>query len=88
YKVINDICIHYDIFFIADEVMTVLGRTVACFAMDHCVVEPAIMTLGKGLGAGYTPMAATIVSDRVMVPILRGSRSVISGHPLSATPLS
>ncbi|MGQ0439147.1 hypothetical protein ACT4UT_17030, partial [Bacillus sp. B-TM1] len=46
------------------------------------------MTLGKGLGAGYTPMAATVVSDRVMEPILRGSRSVMSGHTLSANPLS
>ena len=33
-------------------------------------------------------MAATVVSDRVMEPILRGSRSVMSGHTLSANPLS
>ena len=88
YKVIKDICSHYDILFIADEVMTGLGRTGAWFAMEHWGVEPDIMTLGKGLGAGYTPMAATVVSDRVMEPILRGSRSVMSGHTLSANPLS
>ena len=67
--------------------MTGLGRTGAWFAMEHWGVEPDIMTLGKGLGAGYTPMAATVVSDRVMEPILRGSRSVMSGHTLSANPL-
>ena len=88
YKVIKDICSHYDILFIADEVMTGLGRTGAWFAMEHWGVEPDIMTLGKGLGAGYTPMAAAVVSDRVMEPILRGSRSVMSGHTLSANPLS
>ncbi|CDN35708.1 Acetylornithine aminotransferase [Streptococcus pneumoniae] len=88
YKVIKEICNHYDILFIADEVMTGLGRTGAWFAMEHWGVEPDIMTLGKGLGAGYTPMAATVVSDRVMEPILRGSRSVMSGHTLSANPLS
>src|SRR4029079_2722408 len=60
YKVIKDICSHYDILFIADEVMKGLGRTGAWFAMEHWGVEPDIMTLGKGLGAGYTPMAATV----------------------------
>ncbi|MCI4060295.1 aminotransferase class III-fold pyridoxal phosphate-dependent enzyme, partial [Bacillus cereus] len=86
YKVIKEICDHYDIFFLADEVMTGLGRTGAWFAMEHWGVEPDIMTLVKGLGAGYTPMAATVESDRVMEPILRGSRSVMSGHTLSANP--
>ena len=40
------------------------------------------------MGAGYTPIAATLVSDHVMEPILQGSKVVMSGHTLSANPQS
>ncbi|GAA3326796.1 hypothetical protein GCM10020331_064160 [Ectobacillus funiculus] len=60
--------------------MTGLGRTGAWFAMEHWGVVPDLIALGKGLTAGYAPMAATLVSDRVMEPILQGSRLVMAGH--------
>ncbi|MFB9758028.1 aspartate aminotransferase family protein [Ectobacillus funiculus] len=88
YKIIKNICERYDILFIADEVMTGLGRTGAWFAMEHWGVVPDLIALGKGLTAGYAPMAATLVSDRVMEPILQGSRLVMAGHTFSANPLS
>jgi adenosylmethionine-8-amino-7-oxononanoate aminotransferase len=88
YKIIKSICERYDILFIADEVMTGLGRTGAWFAMEHWGVVPDLIALGKGLTAGYAPMAATLVSDRVMEPILQGSRLVMAGHTFSANPLS
>lgn len=88
YKIIKNICERYDILFIADEVMTGLGRTGAWFAMEHWGVVPDLIALGKGLTAGYAPMAATVVSDRVMEPILQGSKLVMAGHTFSANPLS
>ena len=50
--------------------------------------SPDIVALGKGMGAGYAPIAATLVSDHVMEPILKGSKMVMSGHTLSANPQS
>ncbi|MBO9130433.1 aspartate aminotransferase family protein [Bacillus sp. 165] len=88
YQRIKDICEKHDILFIADEVMTGLGRTGKMFAMEHWGVQPDIVALGKGLTSGYTPMAAAIASDRVMEPILQGSKVVMSGHTFSANPLS
>ncbi|WP_088071477.1 aspartate aminotransferase family protein [Gottfriedia luciferensis] len=88
YQRIKDICTKNDILFIADEVMTGLGRTGRMFAMEHWGVQPDIVTLGKGMTSGYTPMAATIASDRVIEPIMKGSRLVMSGHTFSANPLS
>ncbi len=88
YKVIKEICDRYEILFIADEVMTGFGRTGRMLACEHWDVVPDIVSLGKGMGAGYTPIAATLVSERVMVPIQNGSKSIMSGHTLSANPQS
>ncbi|MGE6376036.1 aspartate aminotransferase family protein [Peribacillus muralis] len=88
YPRIKEICERYDILFIADEVMTGMGRTGKMFAMEHWGVIPDIIALGKGMSAGYTPMAATMISDRVMEPILTGSKAIMAGHTYSANPLS
>lgn len=88
YKVIKDICERNEILFIADEVMTGFGRTGKMLACEHWDIIPDIVALGKGMGAGYTPIAATLVSDRIMEPILAGSKLIMSGHTLSANPQS
>jgi adenosylmethionine-8-amino-7-oxononanoate aminotransferase len=86
FKTIKEICDKYEILFIADEVMTGFGRTGKVLAMEHWGVQPDIVALGKGMGAGYAPIAAALVSDKVMEPILKGSKVVMSGHTLSANP--
>ncbi|MEC0207614.1 aspartate aminotransferase family protein [Paenibacillus ehimensis] len=88
YQEIKRICDKYDILFIADEVMTGLGRAGKKFGIEHWGVDPDIVALGKGMSAGYTPMAATLVSDKVMEPILKGSKSIMAGHTYSANPQS
>ncbi|WP_338469553.1 aspartate aminotransferase family protein [Niallia sp. XMNu-256] len=88
YKIIQEICERHNILFIADEVMTGFGRTGTWFAFEQWNIVPDIVALGKGMGAGYTAIAATLVSDRVMDPILKGSKLVMSGHTLSANPQS
>lgn len=88
YVKLKAICEQYDILFIADEVMTGLGRTGKMFGIEHYNVVPDIMATGKGMSAGYTPMAATIVSEKVMEPILKGSKVVMGGHTFSANPQS
>ncbi|WP_209122271.1 aspartate aminotransferase family protein [Alkalihalobacillus sp. BA299] len=88
YAEIKAICEQYNILFIADEVMTGIGRTGRMLAIEHWNVLPDIVALGKGMSAGYTPMAATVVSDRVMEPIVNGSKVIMSGHTYSANPQS
>ncbi|WP_273850511.1 aspartate aminotransferase family protein [Guptibacillus spartinae] len=88
FKEMKAVCDRYDILFIADEVMTGLGRTGKMYAMEHWGITPDLLALGKGMSAGYTPMAATLVSDRIIQVIERGSKVVLSGHTFSANPLS
>jgi adenosylmethionine-8-amino-7-oxononanoate aminotransferase len=88
FKVIKKICDENDILFIADEVMTGFGRTGSMLAIEQWDVIPDIVALGKGMGAGYAPIAAALASEKVMEPILKGSKIVMSGHTLSANPQS
>ncbi|TYR81178.1 aspartate aminotransferase family protein [Priestia megaterium] len=88
YEVIREICDRYNILWIADEVMTGMGRTGRMFAYEHWEAKPDIITLGKGLSAGYTPIAVTLANEMVVEPILDGSKVIMSGHTLSANPLS
>lgn len=85
---VKKICEENDILFIADEVMTGVGRTGFMLASEAMGVTPDIVALGKGMSGGYTPIAATVVSEKIMEPIIRGSGSVMSGHTFSANPLS
>lgn len=88
FKVIKEICEKNNILFIADEVMTGFGRTGTMLAIEQWDVIPDIVALGKGMGAGYAPIAAAIASKKVMEPIFAGSKVVMSGHTLSANPQS
>jgi adenosylmethionine-8-amino-7-oxononanoate aminotransferase len=57
-------------------------------ACENWGIQPDIAAFGKGMGAGYAPIAAAVVSDKIMEPIMEGSKSIMSGHTLSANPQS
>jgi adenosylmethionine-8-amino-7-oxononanoate aminotransferase len=77
---IREICDAHGVLFIADEVMCGMGRTGTMFAIEHDGVCPDIVTLGKGLGAGYLPIGATMASERVIGAIESGSGALANGH--------
>jgi adenosylmethionine-8-amino-7-oxononanoate aminotransferase len=81
-------CQENNILFIADEVMTGLGRTGKWFATEHWNTIADIVAVGKSLGAGYAPIAATLLTDAVLEPIKKGSGLIMSGHTYSGHPLS
>lgn len=62
---IRKICDKYGIILIADEVMSGFGRTGKWFGVDHFGIEPDIMTMAKGLTAGYAPLGAVVVNEKI-----------------------
>lgn len=66
---IREICDRHDVLFIADEVMCGLGRTGANFAIDHWSVSPDLIATGKGMGSGYFPMGASLISNAVAATV-------------------
>lgn len=85
---IREICDKYGILLIADEVMTGLGRTGTTFGMNHFDVEPDIIALGKGMAAGYQPLAAVLASGRVVRAFEDSSGVFEHGFTYSAHPVS
>ncbi len=59
-----DVIHRYGGLFIADEVQSGMGRTGKWFAIEHWDVVPDIMTVGKGIAAGF-PVGATVTTDEI-----------------------
>jgi adenosylmethionine-8-amino-7-oxononanoate aminotransferase len=91
-KAMREACRELGILFVADEVITGFGRTGPMFACEAEGVEPDLMTLAKGLTAGYAPMGAVLMSEAVYSTIADGIADGLplghgytySGHPVSA----
>ena len=71
-----------------DEVVTGMGRTGSWFAYQQLPIEPDIVTLGKGLGAGYAPISAVLCKQHVYDAIDNGSRYFDLGHTWDGAPIS
>ena len=62
---VREICTHYDVLFVADEVITGFGRTGTLFALDHWKVEPDIVQFAKAITSGYFPFGWIGVNDTI-----------------------
>lgn len=89
-KAMREACRRLGILFVADEVITGFGRTGPLFACLTEAVEPDLMTVAKGLTAGYAPMGAVLLSDAVYQGIADGESGAVvgHGHTYSAHPVS
>jgi len=89
-KAMRDACRELGILFVVDEVITGFGRTGPLFACEAEGVEPDLMTVAKGLTAGYAPMGAVLMSDEVYQGIADGTPGAPVGHgqTYSAHPVS
>lgn len=88
FEIIRQICDTYDVLFIADEVMSGWGRCGDWFAIESWGVTPDIIALGKGLGAGYTPIAATIAGNKLWQAIEDYDGAFMAGHTMNQNPTS
>src|SRR5690349_15398038 len=83
---VRALCDQYGILLIADEVMSGFGRTGKWFGVDYHGVVPDMIATAKGITAGYLPLGALIVSDKIAShfddkPLMIGL--TYSAHPVS-----
>ena len=85
---VREVCDRYDVLFIADEVVTGLGRTGANFGIDHWGVVPDIITTAKGLSGGYVPLGAMIVGDHISDAFREAGARFQHGYTYMQHPIS
>jgi adenosylmethionine-8-amino-7-oxononanoate aminotransferase len=86
---VREICDHYDVLLVSDEVICAWGRIGSMFACADFGYQPDIITCAKGLTSGYSPIGAMIASDRLFEPFNDGTTVfphgyTFGGHPVSA----
>ena len=88
YKRIREICDQYGVLLILDEVMCGMGRTGSLYACEQDGIAPDIMTIAKGLGAGYQPIGATLCTSAIYDAIEQGSGFFQHGHTYLGHPVA
>lgn len=79
-KGVRMLCDKYGILYIADEVMCGMGRTGTLHAFEQDEVVPDLVTIAKGLGGGYQPIGAVLVSEKIVSALQAGSGLFQHGH--------
>ena len=84
---IREICDHYGVLLIHDEVMTGGGRTGKFFGAEHWEIAPDLIALSKGFGAGYVPLGAMIAHGRIVDAVLDAG-GFAHGYTYAGNPLA
>jgi len=80
FKRIREVCDRHGIHLILDEIMCGSGRTGTYFAYEQENVIPDIVTIAKGLAAGYQPIGALLCRSEITDTIRDGSGFFQHGH--------
>ena len=80
FKRIREVCDRYGVLLILDEVMCGMGRCGALWAFEEEGIVPDLVTIAKGLGAGYQPVGAVVATKKVYETITSGTGFFQHGH--------
>jgi adenosylmethionine-8-amino-7-oxononanoate aminotransferase len=88
YETIREICTRYGVLLIYDDVMAGAGRTGKFLSAEHWPnARPDLVTLAKGVAAGYTPIGAVMAPNEIVGTVV-DSGGFQHGHTYAANPLS
>jgi adenosylmethionine-8-amino-7-oxononanoate aminotransferase len=85
---VREICDHYGVLLISDEVICSWGRLGYMFGCERFGYVPDMITTAKGITSAYAPMGAVIAGDHIAEPFLHGKEIfnhgfTFGGHPIA-----
>ena len=88
FKRIRAICDRYGVLLILDEVMCGMGRTGTLHACEQDGIAPDLIAIAKGLGGGYQPVGAVLLSKQIFDAFSKGSGFFQHGHTYMGHPMA
>ena len=88
FRRIRAICDKYGVLLILDEVMSGMGRTGTLHACEQEGVSPDLLVIAKGLGGGYQPIGAVLLSGAIFDAFAHGSGFFQHGHTYMGHPMA
>ncbi|MGE0006647.1 MAG: aspartate aminotransferase family protein [Parvibaculaceae bacterium] len=88
FKHIRAICDRHGVLLILDEVMCGMGRTGTLHACLQEGIAPDLLVMAKGLGGGYQPIGAVLLSARIFEAFAGGSGLFQHGHTYMGHPMA
>ncbi|MDP2289682.1 MAG: aspartate aminotransferase family protein [Actinomycetota bacterium] len=85
---VREICDHYDVLLVSDEVIAAFGRFGHMFGSQRYGYQPDMITFAKGLTSGYSPLGGVMISDRLAEPFLNDTTTFLQGQTFGAHPVS
>ncbi|NBI29815.1 aminotransferase family protein [Chengkuizengella marina] len=90
FQLVRQITRRYNILVIADEITTGIGRTGEWLTSSSLKLDPDIITISKGLTAGYFPLGATLFSSQITDHLIENGSgfphgTTLSGHPVGCS---
>jgi adenosylmethionine-8-amino-7-oxononanoate aminotransferase len=88
FRTVREICDRHDVLFVADEVLCGAGRTGTWWAIEPSGVTPDLMTIGKGIAAGYAPLSGVAAPRRIVDVLAAGTGSLVHAQTFSFHPVA
>ena len=88
FRQVREICDRYGVLLILDEVMCGMGRTGTLYACEQEGITPDLIAIAKGLGAGYQPIGAVLLSSEIYAAFRDGSGFFQHGHTYMGHPVA
>ena len=88
FKRIRAICDRYRVLLILDEVMCGMGRTGTLHACEQEGIAPDLLVVAKGLGGGYQPIGAVMLTKQIYDAFANGSGAFQHGHTYMGHPVA